>query len=156
MMLIQIDDPGRADVYSLLDEHLRNMTELSPPGSVHALDPLGLQAPDITFWSAREDGLLLGCCALKELAPDHGEIKSMRTPLALRRRGVGRALLAHVMAEARHRGYQRLSLETGPANTFAAAHRLYHSAGFQICGPFGHYLPDPHSVFMTLDLQAAR
>ncbi len=76
----------------------------------------------------------------------------MRTPAALRRRGAGRAVLLHILAEAQQRGYDRLSLETGPAESFNAAHRLYESVGFVHCGPFGDYQPDPYSVFMTLDL----
>jgi len=151
-MRIDIDDPARDDVLALLEEHLRSMHELSPPESVHALDVSRLKNPDITFWSVREGDLLLGCGALKELAPDHGEIKSMRTPAALRRKGAGRAVLNHILAEARRRGYRRVSLETGPAETFSAAHQLYESAGFDPCGPFGDYKLDPHSVFMTLDL----
>ncbi|HJV61976.1 MAG TPA: GNAT family N-acetyltransferase [Albitalea sp.] len=154
MMRIEVDDPARADVYALLDEHLRNMHELSPPESVHALDVSGLKRPDITFWSVREGTVLLGCGALKELDAQHGEIKSMRTPATLRRRGAGRAVLNHIVAEARRRGYKRLSLETGPAQTFGAAHRLYESFGFRHCGPFGDYKLDPYSVFMTLELQA--
>ena len=149
---IEIDDPARPDVFALLQEHLRHMYEISPPESVHALDVSQLQAADITFWSVRQEGQLLGCGALKELGPDHGEIKSMRTPAALRRRGAGRAVLQHILTEARRRGYRRLSLETGPAATFAAAHKLYESVGFQPCGPFGNYQLDPHSVFMTLEL----
>ncbi len=149
---IEIDDPARTDVYALLDEHLRNMHELSPPESVHALDVSKLKSPEITFWSVRDGDQLLGCGALKELSPVHGEIKSMRTPAAIRLRGAGRAVLNHIIFEAKIRGYKRLSLETGPAQTFAAAHKLYSSAGFQQCGPFGDYKLDPHSVFMKLDL----
>ena len=151
-MQVQIDDPARPDVYALLEEHLRNMHELSPPESVHALDVSGLKSADMTFWSAREGDLLIGCGALRQLAPDHGEIKSMRTPAALRRHGAGRAILNHILEVARERDYKRLSLETGTAESFAAAHRLYESAGFARCGPFGPYQPDTHSVFMTLDL----
>ena len=154
-MHIEIDDPSRPDVYALLDEHLRNMRELSPPGSVHALDVSGLKRPDITFWSVRDEGALLGCGALRELDPAHGEIKSMRTPAALRRRGAGRAVLDHILAEARRRGYKRLSLETGAAEAFQGAQALYRSVGFEPCGPFGEYTPDPHSVFMTLELPGA-
>jgi putative acetyltransferase len=149
---IEIDDPARPDVYALLEEHLRNMYELSPPESVHALDVTRLKGPDITFWSVRDADQLLGCGALKELSHEHGEIKSMRTPAAMRRKGAGRAVLNHILAEARSRGYKRLSLETGPVELFAAAHRLYESLGFQHCGPFGDYRLDPFSVFLTLDL----
>ena len=151
-MRIEIDDPGRADVLALLEEHLRNMHEISPPESVHALDVSGLKLPGITFWSVRDEGLLLGCGALKELDSAHGEVKSMRTPASLRRRGAGRAVLFHIIAVARSRRYRRLSLETGAAEAFAPARRLYETAGFTYCGPFADYRPDPNSVFMTLAL----
>ncbi|NBY16668.1 MAG: GNAT family N-acetyltransferase, partial [Betaproteobacteria bacterium] len=94
-MRIQIDDPARADVLALLEEHLRNMHELSPPESVHALAVSGLKIADMTFWNVREGDLLLGCGALRQLTLEHGEIKSMRTPAALRRHGAGRAILNH-------------------------------------------------------------
>lgn len=151
-MRIEIDDPARPDVRALLDEHLRDMYALSPAESVHALDVGGLKGPGLTFWTVRDGDLLLGCGALKELDPTHGEIKSMRTPSLLRRRGAGRAVLAHLVAEARRRGYRRLSLETGSMVTFAAAQRLYESFGFVPCEPFADYKPDPYSLFMTLSL----
>ena len=148
-MQVEIDDPARVDVLALLEEHLRNMHELSPPESVHALDVDKLKSPDITFWSVRDGETLLGCGALKELDPEHGEVKSMRTPQSLRRRGAARAVLARILEEARARGYQRLSLETGSADAFLPARKLYESHGFAYCGPFGDYGPDPNSVFMT-------
>jgi putative acetyltransferase len=151
-MRIELDDPARPDVCALLEEHLRSMHELSPPESVHALDVSRLKAPEITFWSVREGGTLLGCGALKELSPVHGEVKSMRTPAALRRRGAGRAVLSHILQEARTRGYTRLSLETGTAQAFLPAQKLYQSMGFTYCGPFADYEPDPNSVFMTVEL----
>jgi len=151
-MRIEIDDPARADVFALLEEHLRNMHELSPPESIHALDVSRLKAPEITFWSVRDGSILLGCGALKELSPLHGEVKSMRTPATLRRRGAGRAVLSHILQEARARGYTRLSLETGSAEAFLPAQKLYQSVGFKYCGPFADYKPDPNSVFMTLEL----
>ena len=112
-MQIELDNLSRHEVHALLREHLVNMYELSPPESVHALDLTKLRAPDITFWTIWDQSLLLGCGALKELTPTHGEVKSMRTPNHLRRRGAGRAILMHILAEARSRGYRRLSLETG-------------------------------------------
>lgn len=151
-MRIQPDDPSRPDVLALLEEHLRNMHELSPPESVHALDVSGLQRPEITFWSVRGEGVLLGCGALKELDREHGEVKSMRTPQSLRRRGAGRAVLVHIIEEGRRRGYKRLSLETGSMAAFRPAWTLYESLGFRYCGPFADYKLDPHSVFMTLEL----
>lgn len=151
-MNIQLDDLTHPAVHALLEEHLQNMRAVSPPESVHALDLDKLRQPGISFWSAWEGEQLVGCGALKELDRDHGEIKSMRTPQALRRRGAGRALLAHIIDTARSRGLRRLSLETGPAPAFESAQRLYESFGFSRCGPFGAYREDPHSVFMTLAL----
>ena len=151
-MKIEIDDLSGPAIHALLNEHLRNMYELSPPESVHALDLEKLRRPDITFWSAWEGTLLLGCGALKELDCRHGEVKSMRTPAALRRRGAARAILAHIVEVARSRSYERLSLETGSAEAFEPAQRLYESFGFARCGPFGDYRDDPNSVFMTMRL----
>ncbi len=148
-MNIELDDLTRPAIHELLNEHLRNMYELSPPESVHALDLEKLRGPDIAFWSAWEGPTLVGVGALKELDARHGEVKSMRTPQALRRRGAGRALLAHIVAEARSRGYERLSLETGSMEAFRPAQRLYESFGFTTCGPFGDYVEDPNSLFMT-------
>ena len=151
-MLIEVDDLSRPAVHALLNEHLQNMYELSPPESVHALDLGKLRSPDITFWTAWEGAELVGCGALKELDRTHGELKSMRTPQARRRIGAGRALLDHLIAVARSRGYRRLSLETGALSAFVPAQRLYASAGFTFCGPFGDYREDPNSCFMSLQL----
>lgn len=148
-MRIETDDLSRPAIHALLEEHLQSMRAQSPLGSVHALDLEKLRAPGITFWSAWEGDLLVGCGALKALDAKHGEVKSMRTPNAVRRRGAGRAILAHVIAQARARGYERLSLETGAMASFTPAHTLYESVGFERCGPFGDYAEDPNSVFMT-------
>jgi putative acetyltransferase len=151
-MRIELDDLLRPEVRALLTEHLSNMYQLSPPESVHALNIDGLRSPDVSFWTVWEGSVLLGCGALKELAPTHGEVKSMRTPMHARRQGAGRAILAHIVGEARARGYTRLSLETGSMDAFKPAQKLYESFGFVYCGPFGPYRPDPYSVFMTLEL----
>ena len=151
-MKIEIDDLSRIEIHALLNEHRQSMHALSPPESVHALDTEELRKPGITFWSAWEGSLLLGCGALKELDPEHGEVKSMRTPSALRRQGAGRAILSHIIDVAKSRAYGRLSLETGAVEAFTPAQKLYESFGFTYCGPFGEYVEDPHSVFMTLRL----
>lgn len=151
-MNIEIDDLSRPAIHALLNEHLQSMHALSPPGSVHALDLEKLRRPEISFWSAWEGALLLGCGALKAMSATQGEIKSMRTPENLRRKGAGRAILAHIIEVARTRGYERLSLETGNMAAFTPAHKLYESFGFSFCGPFGDYIDDPNSVFMTLQL----
>jgi len=151
-MRIEIDDVSRPQVIALLEEHLRNMYELSPPDQVFAFDASRLRAPGVTLWTAWQDGLLLGCAALKELSPTQGEVKSMRTPARLRRRGAGRALLDHILQVSRERRYQELFLETGCQPAFAPAQALYRSVGFKECGPFGSYMENGNSVFMSLSL----
>ena len=152
-MRIEIDDVSRPEVIALLEEHLRNMYELSPPEQVFAFDASRLRAPGIAFWTAWEDGTLLGCAALKELSATQGEVKSMRTPARLRGRGAGRALLNHIVHVARERGYRELLLETGSHPAFAPAQTLYRSVGFRECGPFGSYKDTGFSVFMSLQLR---
>lgn len=151
-MDIDIDDPARPDITALLTEHLADMYATSPAESVHALDVSGLQVPTITFFAAREGGVLLGCGALRELDPTQGEIKSMRTTAAARGRGVAAAVLQRMTEVAVERGYQRLNLETGVEDYFAAARRLYERHGFVACDPFGEYKPDRHSAFFTKEL----
>lgn len=151
-MHIRIDDLTGPDIRALLMEHLALMHELSPPESVHALDIAGLRQPDITFWSIWKGPVLAGCIALKELNRKHGEIKSMKTARAMLREGVGSQLVAHLLQEAQRRDYRRLSLETGSADYFLPARKLYAKFGFVECGPFGDYSEDPNSTFMTLCL----
>ncbi|MEU6158222.1 GNAT family N-acetyltransferase [Streptomyces sp. NPDC047130] len=149
-LLIAADSPLREDVTALLDEHLRDMYATSPPESVHALDAGALTGDGIVFVTARAaDGTLLGCGALKDVAPGHGELKSMRTAAAARGRGIASAVLEHLTGLAAERGHRRLSLETGAEDYFAAARRLYARHGFTACPPFGDYRDDPNSVFLT-------
>jgi putative acetyltransferase len=153
-MDIRLDDLSGPEIRALLAEHLESMHQISPPESVHALDLDALRKPEITFWTVWSGGDLMGCGALKELSPTHGEVKSMRTSSAHRRRGVAKLVLDHLVGEAKRRGYDRLSLETGSQKPFEPAHRLYESFGFTYCGPFGDYVEDPNSVFMTKALRA--
>lgn len=151
-MEIRQDDPTAAYVAPLLTLHLTELRE-GMEGFAFALDASGLSAPDVTFWTAwADDGTLAGMGAMKQLSPDHGEVKSMRAAPAMRGRGVGRAMLAHIIAAARARGYHRLSLETGTAALHDDAVRLYRANGFVSCGPFADYVESPHNQFFTLDL----
>ena len=150
---IELDDLSSPAIAVLLAEHLHDMYEQSPPGSVHALDLDDLKKPEITFWAIWQGETLIGCGALKELDPEHGEIKSMRTAKAFRGKGAGKLMLRHIIDEARSRGYKRLSLETGSMKFFDPARRLYESHGFEYCGPFDHYVADPNSVFMSMKLE---
>lgn len=151
-MQIRPDDPRSPALLALLREHHVDMLRHSPPASVHALDDAALARGGVDFFSAWLDGELAGCAALKPLDARHGEIKSMRTATAYLRRGVAAALLAHLIGEARRRGYARLSLETGSMAAFEPARRLYAQFGFAYCAPFEGYVEDPYSVFMTRTL----
>jgi putative acetyltransferase len=148
-MEIIIDDLTGTEIKGLITEHLQSMFEQSPPESVHALNLDGLRTPEITFWSAWEQGELLGCGALKNLGNHHGELKSMRTSAKHLRKGVASKILAHIITEAKLKGYQRLSLETGSTKGFEAARKLYERFGFEYCSHFADYIEDPYSAFMT-------
>jgi putative acetyltransferase len=155
-MHIRLDDLRGPEIAALLSAHVAFCRASSPPESTHVLDLDALRAPGITFWSAWDGAELLGCAALKELDPSHGEVKSMHTAARHRGRGVALGLLQHAVAEARSRGYRRLSLETGSMQVFAPARALYARYGFTPCAPFADYRLDPNSVFMTLELAGVR
>lgn len=142
----------RDDVRALLEQHFAEMTAGSPPSACHVMPADALSDPAIRFFTLREYGKLLGCGALKRLADDHGEVKSMRTTDTALGRGVGSALLAHLTATARESGMTRLSLETGNSRMFAAANRLYRREGFEQCGPFGGYRPTDFTTFYTREI----
>jgi putative acetyltransferase len=144
-----LDDPR---VQALVALHQRLAREATAPGFAFALDLSGLRVPEIRFFSAWEDDALLGVGALKRMAPDHGEVKSMHTAQGARRRGVGAAMLRHIVEQARAAGMARLSLETGTSAYFAGAVALYLREGFADCPPFGDYLASSENRFLTLQL----
>ena len=146
------DDLAGEATRALVRRHLAGMQENSPAESVHAFDVDKLRAPGVTLWSAWSGDEIAGCCALKQLDATRGELKSMRVADGFLGRGVGRAMLTFLVEEARRRGMQTLWLETGSAPAFVPALKLYESAGFEGCGPFGDYVNDPFSIFMTRTL----
>lgn len=146
---IVVDDLSGPEIAALLSAHLDFARANSPVGSVHALDLDALKQDSITFWSAWDGKDLVGCIALKELDAHHGEIKSMHTVKTVRRSGIARQLVVHLIDEARTRSYRRLSLETGGNDAFAPARRLYETFGFEYCPPFGDYVDDSFSTCMT-------
>ena len=146
------DDLSGPEVRALLEEHFAGMLANSPEDSCHFLDFEGLKGPGVTFWSVWDDAELMGCGALKEIDSRHGEVKSMRTHSAQLRKGAAAAMLEHIIATAKARGYHRLSLETGSGPAFDAAHALYLRYGFTYCAPFADYKEDPFSRFMMLAL----
>ena len=146
------DDLSGPQIAALLRLHLDEMHRWSPPTSVHAMPIERLRAPDVTFYSAWYEDALAGCSALKQIDAHHGELKSMRAHPDYRGKGVGRAILDHLLAEARARGYTRVSLETGRPEAFGPARRLYEANGFTECPPFGNYAADDFSICMTRPL----
>ena len=148
---IRQDDPTAPHVADLLALHLEELRRVMGEHA-QALDASGLSAPTVTFWTVWQGDALAGFGALKQLDETHGEVKSMRAAPAARGTGAGRAILHHIIAEARKRGYARLSLETGTAPLHAPAVSLYRSAGFVSCEPFADYRASPHNQFMSLDL----
>jgi putative acetyltransferase len=146
------DDLTGEEVAALLRLHLDEMHQWSPQTSVHAMPIERLRQPDVTFFAAWQGERLAACGALKQLDPAHGELKSMRAHPDFRRTGAGKAILLHLIAEARARGYTRLSLETGRPEPFHPARRLYESHGFVECPPFADYVLDDFSICMTRTL----
>jgi putative acetyltransferase len=155
--MIKIIDGDFSDlrVIALLETHVASSRAQTAPGSEHALDLGELQSPDIKFWTIWDDETLWGFGALKRLSPTHGEVKSMHTVQSARRKGAASAMLRHIIATARAMGMSHLSLETGSWDYFRPAQALYRKYGFLECGPFGEYVADPNSVFMSLDLRAS-
>ena len=151
-MDIRIGDTFDPRVIALLNHHYTTARAQTAPGSAHALDLDGLRAPDITFWTGWDADMLVAVGALKEISPDHGEVKSMHTAEAARGRGFGSEMLRHIIADARRRGMSRLSLETGSWDYFRPAVALYRKHGFVPCAPFEGYVADPNSLFLTLHL----
>ena len=153
MIRITQGDLSDHRVVDLLHIHVTRARAETARGSAHALDTTGLQFPDIRLWTIWDEQMLLGFGALKRLSADHGEVKSMHIADSVRRRGAGSAMLSHIIATARASGMSRLSLETGSWEYFRPARAFYQRHGFVECPPFGDYLPDPNSVFMSLDLR---
>lgn len=147
-----LDDLSGEPTRALITRHLAGMRANSPPDGVYAFEIDKLRAPDVSLWSAWSGEDIVGCGALKRIDARRGELKSMRVADPFLGQGVGRALLNHLIGEARGRGMESLWLETGSSPAFAPALRLYETSGFIRCGPFGDYTDNPFSVFMTLPL----
>jgi putative acetyltransferase len=146
---IAVDDLSGPEIAGFLRRHLDQMREITPLESKHALDLDELRKPEVTFWSVLDGSMVVGCGAIKKLSTGHGELKSMRTEPTRTRSGIASLLMKHILTEARIAGLTRLSLETGSAEFFVPARKLYEKFGFGYCEPFADYREDPHSVFMT-------
>jgi putative acetyltransferase len=151
-LVFRVDDLSGEPTRELVARHLVGMHASSPAESVFALDVDGLTSPAVTFFSGWRGDHLVAIGALKSLDEENGELKSMRVADTHLGTGAGRAMLRHLIGEARARGMRTLWLETGSTDDFQPALRLYASEGFTECGPFGDYPENPFSVFMTLTL----
>ncbi|WP_203992074.1 GNAT family N-acetyltransferase [Sphaerisporangium rufum] len=151
-MRIVVDDLSGPGIAAFLAEHIEQMRAITPLESKHALDLAGLRRPEVTFWSVLDGDAVVGCGAVQRLDDRHAELKSMRSAPARTRAGIASRLLEHILAEAKGMGFTRLSLETGSADFFLPARRLYEKFGFDYCEPFAGYRLDPHSVYMTRTL----
>lgn len=150
-MEIRLDDLTGSEIKELLEMHVNCMREISKESS-HVLDLDALRKPNITFWTIWKDNTLAGCGALKIVSDDHAELKSMRTATPFLGQGVAQKMLTHIISEARRMGMSRLSLETGSMDYFIPSRNLYRKFGFSSCMPYGEYVDDPNSVFMTMKL----
>lgn len=149
---IATESPLGPDVTMLMARHTADMHHDTPPESIHMMDASQLAVPSISFYVMRDQGQPIGMGAFKRLGADHGEIKSMHVVSEYRGQGLSRLMLDHLTAEAARAGLARLSLETGSQAFFQPARKLYERAGFVECAPFGDYVLDPNSVFMTRTL----
>lgn len=152
MLTIREDDLSSPQTLGLLALHLSGMADSSPPGHSFALDVSGLKAPGVTLWSAWDGAAIAGIGALKALGDGGAELKSMRTHPDHLRKGVGAAILEHILGEARRRGIRRILLETGSGEAFEPALELYRRRGFTSCGAFGDYVASDFNQFMRLEL----
>lgn len=151
-LTIAEESPLGRDLGLLMQRHTAAMHADTPPESIHMMDAAALASPGIRFFVMREGGQPIAMGAFKRLTGAHAEIKSMHVLHEVRGRGLARAMLDHLIAEARADGIARLSLETGAQASFATARRLYEVAGFAYCAPFEGYAPDPMSAFMTREI----
>ena len=152
--MVALDDPRSADVRELIRTHFNVSRDITPEGFSFAMDADALTGPDVSFFTARREGALVGMAALKRLDATHAEVKSMHTAAPVRGQGIGRMLLDHLLAFASDHGFHRVSLETGTTDDYAPARALYRNAGFEPCGAFGDYAASPHNTFMTLVLDS--
>lgn len=149
MVKIVVDDLSGQGIVKFLDEHIQEMRSTTPMESKHALDLDALRKSEITFWSVMDGDTIVGCGAIKRLDAGHAEVKSMRTTPSRKRSGIASLLLERIITEAKRMGFTRLSLETGATEFFQPARKLYEKFGFEYCGPFADYRPDPYGAFMT-------
>ena len=146
------DDLSGDAIRELVALHLSGMHASSPACKVHALPVEQLLQPGVTFCSAWVGDELAGMGAIRQLDARHGELKSMRVAPQWLGKGVGEAVLLHLLSVARGRGYARVSLETGQGPAFEPALGLYRKHGFVNCSAFADYVVDGFSQCLTLPL----
>ena len=137
------------ELAQILQAHWLFCTSSTPIEHVYALHASKLFSPDITVFSARIDGEIVGVGAIRKLDAHHAELKSMHTLAKSRGSGVGKAMVAHIEDFAKRSGIERISLETGTNETFRPARELYNSLGYESCEAFGDYVLSEDNTCMT-------
>lgn len=123
--------------------------ELSGPYAAdqrHALSVEKLFQPGVRFFVARLDGAAVACGGVG-FYDGYAELKRMYSRPSVRGRGVAKAILGRLEAEARAAGAPLLRIETGVYQ--AEALRFYEGAGYRRCGPFGPYAAMPARAIET-------
>ena len=149
MLVVERNDPKEPQATALLRASHALMQSLFPPEDNSFLSTEELCAPNVHFYVARRGVRVLGTGALA-VKLGYGEIKSMFVDPSARGQGVADALLRALHDLARELGLGDIKLETG--NSLHAAVRLYRRHGFTACGPFGDYIANDSSIFMTKPL----
>jgi putative acetyltransferase len=132
-MRIVAGDFNNPQVRALLEYHVATARAETAAASAHAFELESMKAPDINFWAAWDGDVLLGVGALKRLSNDHGEIKSMHTVQARRRKGVGTAMLLHIGRIGHPQNHIRSS-SCGPRRSrFDRVHGEMQRESFSLC-----------------------
>ena len=149
---IRLVGSGDPDLLKLLAVHKDYAMAHTPAGSGHAVAPETAATELLCYWLALKNREAVGCIGLQMLGKDHAELKSLHVLATHREQGIADRLLETLEEEARRSGAQKLSLETGKSEGFAASRHFYARRGFRPCPPFGPYLQDPFSYCMSKKL----
>ncbi len=112
-------------------------------------DPAKFRPPDGRFYLARHANAVAGVGCLKKLAEGVGEIQRMYVLPALRGKGIGRAIVNRLVADARLIGYRQLRLES--LEFLKEAHALYRSIGFREIDPYTANSMEAYQAAAQLD-----
>jgi putative acetyltransferase len=142
---IAVETPLHDDVRALIAELNATLLELTPPEFCFHMTVEQMAEPHTTVFIARDNGMAVGCGALKRHPGGIGEVKRMYTRPSHRGLKIGAEIVRRIETLARREGLVRLVLETGDRHP--AAWTVYERAGFMRCGPVLDYPDSNWSVF---------